>query len=626
MKDICLSPNLHLLPGAVNTGVLLASDKALLIDCCDSVTFERLQGLGVRWVEMILCTQYRRVHCAGIYPFAEQDAQIVVPAGERPLFEDLDAFWSAARTRWHIYSFRPGVEVLPAPVEVSRAVQDGDVIEWEGFSIRVIETPGMTDGGVSYVVEQGGDSFCFCGDVICGDGKLPNLHSLQRGGGISDYHGFLGARPLLLESLDKIANSGPETLVPSHGEPISNPSAAIQNLKTRLNEAWLSYSSISATNYFAVMFGGAFDAVPEIANDPRYLKPGEAHQIPDFIREAGYTSKYVLSDSGSAFLVDCGHISAIDTVGKHLSDRTIKNLDFCWVTHYHDDHVDSLMDLHLQRNCPVYTEEHMTEILEHPIRFFLPCISPNAVPVARRFRDGESWQWHEFRLTAYHFPGQTFYHSGLLLEGHGTSVFFAGDSFFPNGIDDYCSANRNFLGAGRGHRRCIEILRKHKPEHIVIAHFGKAFRLTDEILAHMDRVLAERESIYGDLLPWPHPNFGTDLHWVRTYPYQQEVARGATFAVDIQFTNHGPAPKSARAEPVLPHDWEWDKQRSPAQVTVPAQTDGSVEGFCVNPDKSVRLWISIPEDARQGCCVVPIRIHWGDLYLGQAVHALVNVR
>jgi hypothetical protein len=67
-----LAPSLFILEGAVNTGVLVSGSQALLIDCCDMVTPERLEALGVRKVEKILCTQHRSSHVAGIYTFLGQ--------------------------------------------------------------------------------------------------------------------------------------------------------------------------------------------------------------------------------------------------------------------------------------------------------------------------------------------------------------------------------------------------------------------------------------------------------------------------------------------------------------------------------------------------------------------------
>ena len=102
------------------------------------------------------------------------------------------------------------------------------------------------------------------------------------------------------------------------------------------------------------------------------------------------------------------------------------------MTHYHDDHVDSLHHLAASMPTPIYADESMAEILSHPTRFFLPCISPAAAPVTHVTRDGETWRWHEFELTALHFPGQTLYHGGLLVRGQGMTVLVLWRFLRPN--------------------------------------------------------------------------------------------------------------------------------------------------------------------------------------------------
>jgi len=620
MKAIQLAPDLYVLDGAVNTGVLVSGGKAMPFDCCDTVTPERLAGLGVETVEMILCTQHRRPNTAGAYRYVGDGTRLIVPAGERHLFGDVDAYWNDPKNRWHIYHHQPGPQVLARPMPIAGAVREGDAIEWEGFSIRVLDTPGATDGSVSYLVEVDGRAICFSGDAIYGPGQLWDLCSLQKGFGcIGDYHGFMGNRHKLIPSLHKLGSCGAEALVPSHGEVIRDPHAATALLVERLDVLWRNYTAISALNHY---FPDLFD---DTKDDPWRMVPAATHEPPDFVRRVAFTSFALISETGAAFLIDCGDSSVVETLQRWIREGKISSVEGCWVTHYHDDHVDALRRLHGEFGCPIVTDEHMAEIVEHPLRFFLPCISPNGAPVARKTHDGESWRWHEFEMTAFHFPGQTYYHGGLLVEGHGTKVFFAGDSGSPTGIDDYCAGNRNFLGAGRGFRHCIEIWRRYRPDYILNQHQDRAFSFTEGELDYMDGMLAERERLLSEMLPWAHPNFGTDENWVRTYPYEQGVERGIPFFIDVQFTNHGPGEVMAQVEPVLPEGWSWDRGRSAASIRVPAQTDGAADTYCANPDGVARVWISAPGDAASGRYVIPFRIIWGDRYLGQFRHAIVTV-
>ncbi|MCJ7738180.1 MAG: MBL fold metallo-hydrolase, partial [Anaerolineae bacterium] len=346
---------------------------------------------------------------------------------------------------------------------------------------------------------------------------------------------------------------------------------------------------------------------------------------PNFVQRCpGTTSFVVTSDSGTGLLVDCGSDAVLDTLQQWQAEDRLKRIDCCWITHYHDDHVDALERGRQALGFAVCTDEHVAEILEHPTRFFLPCISPTSAPVARKTHDGESWQWHEFTLTGFHFPGQSLYHSGLLVAGHGTQVFFAGDSGAPSGLDDYCCGNRNFLGAGRGFRRCIEIWRQVQPEFILNQHQEEAFIFDQRILDYLDTMLEERERLFAAMLPWAHPDFGTDEHWVRIYPYEQTVQPESALTIDVRFTNHGPQ-AAAAIEPVLPDGWVWDRARSRSAINAPARTDGLTAPFGPRPDRAARAQIELPADAQPGQYIVPFRITWAGHYLGQIRHAVVNV-
>ena len=520
MTEIVLAPNLTLLRGAVNCGLLRSGDRALLIDCDDTVTPERLRGLGIKAVDLVLCTQYRRANTAGAYAWLRRGARLIGSRAERHLFEDVAGYWADFNNRWHIYHHQPGPQVPHEPMPLARAVADGDVIEWQGHTIAVHDTAGATDGAVSYSLTVDGITWCFCGDLLYGPGQLWDVYSLQKGWmGIRDYHGFMGNRRKLIPSLQRLAERGLDRLVPSHGEVMDAPNAAIDLTLERIEALERNYVSITCLNYYFP------ELYAERADDPLRMAPVQTKPRPTFVERVAYTSFAVISDDGAALLIDCGMDDVLSTLDSWLAEERIKAVEGCWVTHYHDDHVDSLGRLAL-RGIPVITDQHMAEVLAHPQRFFLPCISPNPCAVDRVTREGESWRWHEFQLTAYHFPGQTYYHGGLLVEGHGVKVFFAGDSGSPGGVDDHCCPNRVFLGESVGFRRCIALWRRIAPDYIFNQHQDCAFCFSPAELDRMERTLAEREAILAEMLPWPNVNFGLDEHWCRCYPYEQEAVPG----------------------------------------------------------------------------------------------------
>ena len=615
-----LGHNLFVLSGAVNTGVLLEDDRALLIDCCDSVTPERLHALGVAKVDRILCTQHRCPNVVGAYPFIDDGAALVVPEKERDLFEKADDYWNDWHNRWHLYHARPSSQVLPRSITVTDTVRDGDRIAWGGFEICVIETPGMTDGSVSYLVTGHGNRVCFVGDGLCGPGRVWELYSLQQGfGGSTDYHGFLGAWPALCASARKIAELPIDLLVPSHGTPFTDPPNAAAQLEERLKALWSNYCAISALHFhFPSM-------IENMKDDPARMPRAVQLERPDWVPRVTFTSFAVVSKTGAAFLIDCGHDSVVSTLEDWLREGRITSVEGCWVTHYHDDHVDSLHRFAHAFRKPIYTIREMAEVIAHPLRYFLPCISPCGMPEAKAFTDGDSWDWNEFRFTAYHFPGQTYYHSALLVEGNGQRIFFSGDSGTPTGLDDYTAGNRVFLGKARGSRRCLDIWRQVKPDQIISQHQNLPFIYTSEQLDQMDRVLQEREALITDVTPWPDANFAIDEWWMRTYPYEQETRPGTSVAIEVRFTNHVSTPAEVCVEPVLPDGWSRDANLTPSTVTLPAQTEGEVYSWLKRPDIAEPFWVDIPKTVQPGTYCIPFRITWNGQYMGPCRHALIVV-
>jgi len=177
----------------------------------------------------------------------------------------------------------------------------------------------------------------------------------------------------------------------------------------------------------------------------------------------------------------------------------------------------------------VIADSHVAEVIRQPAAWPpLPCRNPEPVRVDRVTKDGESWTWHEFQLTAYHFPGQTLYHGGLLAEAGNLRLLFAGDSLTAGGLEDYCAYNRNWLGPGVGYDRCLELVEKIKPTHLLYAHRGQLFAYTAEDCRFLRANPAERVKLFGEILPWDDPNYGIDGWWVMCRPWAQHVkaARG----------------------------------------------------------------------------------------------------
>ena len=597
-----LSHHLYVHHGHVNTGILRDGDRALLIDPSGTALQATLTELGIIDIEQILFTHHHRDSTAG-FPIPD-NVRVGIPAKEASWFSEVETFWDDPQYRWHLYNYHPHNLMLASSISVVDEYVEGMQFGWGPASLTVLETPGHTDGSVTYLIDVDGECFAFSGDLIYDEGQLWELYSLQKGQQTSDYHGFLGARDELTESLEKIRQTSPTALVPTHGVVMNNPDGAIDSLLRQLAHCYDRYVAISALrHYFPKLFA-------EFEGRAGHMPIREGTPPPEFLRHFG-TTWLIISDNNEAFVMDCGSRNVIKQIQQLQADSEISEATQFWVTHYHDDHVDAIPEFQTTFPCETITDSVVARVITNPIGFRLPCISPSVTRVDRITRDGDSWQWNEFTMTAYHFPGQTYYHGGLLVEGRGVRMFFAGDSFTMAGIDDYCSGNRNMLGKDAGYEKCLRLIQELKPTHIFNCHVDPAFDFTDAEMQCMLDTLAEREKCYTTLFPWDHANYGMDEHWVCCYPYEQEVALGETAHLRVEITNHSSEPRTAIAQPILPNGW--NVELAPAETTISARSEGHID-----------FSVPIPRhrDALGKRIVVPVDIIYDGRPLGQFREAI----
>lgn len=601
--------------GAV-TGILRDGDAATLINAPAPGIAQRLRAQGIRRVEKVLMTHHRRDAADGLAEVLEAwSPEVAVPAAERPLFENPSGYWGDPRARWRLLCNHVPYHATHAePVPVAQAVGEGDALAWRGWRIGVLATPGCTDGSVSYLVRRrdAEGAFAFTGDLIWGPGQVRDLYSLQHevarnGFRVGDYHGFLGAMWTVLESLERVLAATPEALVPAHGVVMTNPAEAAALLRARFEAAYRQYVNISALRWYFPQFFA--DHRPDAGTLPTQ----ETAPLPPSVRRLNGTTWALVAEDRHAILIDPYCPAAVEAAAQAVASGEIAAYDAIWLTHYHHDHVEGAAAARERFGAPVMTHRLMAEVVEHPDRFLLTCLAPGPTPVAEALEDGHSWRWRNYRLTAYHFPGQTYYHSGLhAVPESGPSLFFAGDTVTPAGIDDYCAWNRNWLGPGLGFERCLRLLRDLRPGLIFNQHVEVGFRFSAEAYDLMLRNLAEREALYRALTPWEHANFGTDEYWVHTYPYEQRAAPGETVAVSVRVWNHAPGQREARVEPVLPAGWQAEPRASGCQC------EPGREG-------SLAFRLRAPDEAAGRRVVIPFRVAFGGVFLGAIRECIVQV-
>ncbi|MBN2505863.1 MAG: MBL fold metallo-hydrolase [Verrucomicrobia bacterium] len=604
-------PGLKINAGAVNGAVIERAGRRLVV--------YGDPGSSLRDADTVLFTHARRDVVWAGRALVEGGAKAVVPAKEAGLFKDPAGFWAGFGTaRFHDYA-QQSTKVPGSPLAVSRTVQGGDTLEWEGLAFRVLDTPGYTRGAVTYVLELDGHRIAFTGDLICGDGRLWDLYSLQDAipeAKIGGYHGYAARLADVLASLARVASAQPEILVPARGPVIRDPAAAIDRATRRIRAVYANCLEIDALRWYFGDDHVRAKARRVLGPEARinWMETAETIRktLPAWIVPIA-NARLILAADGAGFMVDCGSASILNELEKRHREGRLASVDHVFVTHYHDDHTEAVPDLVQAFGSTVYACPQMVDILERPRAYRLPAMTARSIPVAARLADGARWRWKEFELTAWFFPGQTLYHQALLVrKDAGESICFIGDSFTPTGPDDYCLPNRNWLHPGHGYFACLDRLQQLPPDCLLInQHVAPAFRFSPAQIDQMKRTLQQRLRLLRDLIPWDDPNFALDEGWARIRPYAATTRPRGVVSAAVVIFNHSPAPQTFRVRLNLPAGWT--AARAPRAIHLPPRQEGAVH-----------FAVTVPEHAN-GLHVVTADVAWAGADLREWSEMMVTV-
>jgi glyoxylase-like metal-dependent hydrolase (beta-lactamase superfamily II) len=607
-----MSPNLSLIRGDIN-GAVIESGKDRLVIYGDPAGV--LSG-----ADLVLFTHARRdVVWAGSH-LVEKGAGTIVPAAESDLFTSVDSFWNdLCRSRYHDYR-QQSTKWPTEPMRVSRSVRHGDTIQWKGIPIQVIGSKGYTRGAVTYLARIDGMDVAFTGDLIYGNGQILDLYSLQdqiEEAQVRGYHGYASRMAELIGSLENIAALEPDLLVPVRGPVIREPEEAIGKLISRLRQHYRNYLSVNAYRWYTGQERQDIMARRVLAPDMEvdWMELAETGKNPPWLIHH-HNSKLILSEDGGGFLIDCGVPAVFKDVIEIGENFPCSGIEGIFITHYHDDHTDFVNGIQEKYGCPVYVTALLEDILRHPGAYRMPAMTSVPLKGIVTVPDASTMRWKEFTFTFYDLPGQTLYHDALLVERDGgEKIFFAGDSFSPSGLDDYCLLNRNFIQPGTGYLYCLDLLRQLPEESwIVNQHIEPPFRFNGQQLDLMTARLLERKALLRELFPWDEPNYGIDERWARMYPYGQAVRPGQTVSFSVMIQNHSDRPQTYTIRPVPGED---GLRVSPGELVI-----------SVSPKEEGRAEFTLEAsgDARPGIRVQKADIGFGGWHLREWCESIIEVR
>ncbi|MFC1607753.1 MBL fold metallo-hydrolase [Candidatus Latescibacterota bacterium] len=506
-----LSENLYRLDDCCNVYVVRNGSNGLLIDFGSGEVLDRLPDIGVTTIDRVLVTHHHRDQVQGLCNLTDRQFNVTVPAAEAHFFEPVEDFWDTVKLYIN-YNCRSHWNTVRKSIPVDAKVSGGDTIIWQGIVFSVIDTPGHTDGAVSYAAEIDGKRVVFSGDLIAGNGKTVNWFDLHW-----NYYGFVQGMNASYKSFAAIRDDNPAVLLPSHGPTIEKPL-----------EAMAENSSIYET------------LRPMLIPNEEYRPSQEMHEILPHLVYLGGTGYAVISDSGKAFLYDYGYVDS-GRINEFKEKYGVTTIDAVSFSHYHDDHCIRTYELQRREPTKIWIFENMVEIFEHPERFRLPCLLPFPIKADRVLRDGEKVQWEEFTFEIFHMPGQTEFHQGLATVIDGMKVMFTGDNTWKK-IDHGLSRNgpivpHNEYFLDGGFIVCAEKMLEYLPDIVCPSHTDEYSPTQEDIEEFLDWAHRVRDIMTG-LIDQPDPNFGMDYRWCRFYPYRTVARDGGSYTVELMIRNH----------------------------------------------------------------------------------------
>ncbi len=445
---------------------IVAGSRAVLIDLPRPELLGDLDRRGIK-PELLLLTHHHRHTADGAAAAARRGIPVRGPKAESDWLspDGVAKYW---RESVPLRNSRTAYLVLAEGIAgVDASLEDGQTIEWQGWKLVIVATPGPSPGHVIVVATQSGDDarkIAFCGDAMAAPGTIWSPFTLEW-----DHWTDSGLKPAAA-SLARLAQLELTILCPDHAAPITRDVvAAIRRTQAAVEEvAFLkSFERFSAErlgdapNY-------AFLAPDQVASAGE--KPWS--QVSENLFVTGNT--YVLaSKTGRTMAIDLWGKRSIDQVQKLVSDRGLAMPEIVWVSHAHYDHFDGIYEMPDRGRFEVWTLGRTAAVLEAPGRFRAPFLDPRPMRVERKFEPGDEAEWLEYRFRAHHLPGQTVFTMGIETTIDGHRSLFTADNFFHmkqfSGSGGWTGLNRALPGGyAASARKILEIA----PEWVLAEHGG----------------------------------------------------------------------------------------------------------------------------------------------------------
>jgi glyoxylase-like metal-dependent hydrolase (beta-lactamase superfamily II) len=545
------APDLFAWTDTCTVYVLRDGDAALLINLGDGSVLEHLSEVGVKRVEWVLFTDHHREQCQGaskLGPWRERGTRVAVPEAERALFERPLEFRQMNVSLGDAFTIHGASFVRPPiqPILLDRTFATNDTFVWRGRELMCLDTRGTSPGGMTYRLQENGQTFAFSGDVMLDGGKMHTWFDTEW-----DY-GFAAGIQALRQSVARLADSDITWLLPSHGPAMREPKAQWQTFAARLERLEKLYLRGYDPEHGSVAYQDKVSKPTIVSNvwqvSPHLFKFKRLNFWPNF--------SLILSDHGRALLSDCGLLDekflddALEGMRQHFG---LKAIDAIVVSHMHGDHFLEAPHLREKWGAQIWALDKMVDKMEHPERFdYAAPIQAygkksaagsriTGVRVDRAFQSGESFEWEGKKFTIDWMPGQTEF--ALCLHGDidGRKVAFTGDNIFgdpdnPAQTGHEAMVAHNSAILEEGYIYGAEYLKRLKPDLLMGGH-SFVMDHPAKFIERYRQWAYEMRGAFQALSSERDYRYWFDPFWVRAEPYRAVLDPGHATDVTLHIRN-----------------------------------------------------------------------------------------
>ncbi len=434
-----VAPGVLRSPGLPAGYALVDGDAALLIDAPHDA--DGLKARGVKKIDTVLLTHHHRDTCAAAGRLLAAGVKVRAPkaSAEWLLPDAVKKYWQESLP---LRNSRTAYLVVPVGLEgIDCTLADGQTLDWRGWRLQVVATPGHARDHVAYLVRKaGGPLLAFCGDALAAPGKLWSPYTTDW-----DHWTDAGLVPTA-KSLRTLAALKPSLLLPAHGPVLDKDAvAALEKTAAAVEE---------------VAFLKSFERYTKqrLGNAPQYRflakeQAGSNGSLPwsrvsEHLFYTGNTWVLTSKEKGAFLVVDPWGKRSAEQIAKLKKDRNLGPLEVVMFSHAHYDHYDGIYELADRDRMQVWMLDRAAVPVADPFLLRAPFLDARPVRIDRRPKEGETLAWREYRCRFHHLPGQTEFTMGVETTIDGKRCLFTADNWFHqdlySGTGGWMGLNRSF--------------------------------------------------------------------------------------------------------------------------------------------------------------------------------------